>query len=180
MNDNKLKKRFPFDAGKAFITFCRSWCEAQDRCGTGSPEKLWMPHPSRSSRCQGPLTSESTGWQHCPQQGSWNWMVFKVLPTQLIQGFCDSCHFLPTQNPVCLSRLITIIAWSRPLSPRAHVPCTTISHQSRAPRIPKSPIQLINSEVRREGSIRVFSMSCLTRFPAPFYSGPTFSPAFLL
>ena len=46
--------------------------------------------------------------------------------------------------------------------------------------IPGSPVQLINHEVRKERSIRDFSISCLTRFPAPFYCGPTFSLAFLL
>ena len=67
-----------------------------------------------------------------------------------------------------------------PLSPSAHLPCTDISLLSLAPRIPRSPVQLINSEVRKESSIRDFSMSCHTKVPAPFYSRPTFSPAFLL
>ena len=177
MNGSKLKETFTFDVWKAILTFLRLWCEAQYRCGTGSPEKFWQPHPCICWCCHEPQASRSTVWQLCPQQGSWNWMelVFMVLPTQSAQGFCDSCHSLPTQDLVCLG-----IPWSSPLSPRAHLPCTNISLLSLAPRIPRSPVQLINSEVRKERSIRDFSMSCLTRFPAPFYAGPTFSLAFLL
>ena len=43
--------------------------------------------------------------------------------------------------------------------------------------IPGSPVQLINREVRKERSIRDFSISCLTRFPAPFYAGPHTLPS---
>ena len=174
MNGNKLKERFTFDIWKEFPTFSCSWCEAWCWCGTGSPETLWLPHPWRCSGHQRTQASRSTVWQPCPQQGSWNWMIFKVFPTQAMQKSYSTWQPLPTQNPVRSG-----IPWSPPLSPREHVPCTNISLLSLAPRIPRSPVQLINNEVRKERSIRDFSMSCLTRFPAPFYSGPTFSIAFL-
>ena len=49
-----------------------------------------------------------------------------------MQKSYSSWQPLPTQNPVCSG-----IPWSPPLSPRAHLPCTNISHRSLAPRIPR-------------------------------------------
>ena len=175
MNDNKLKESFTLNIWKEFLTFHGSWCEAWSWSGTGSPEKMGLPHPWRCSRCPGPQASWSTVWQPCTQQGRCKCRVFRVLPTQTTLKSYNTCQPLPTRDPVCLG-----IPWSPPLSPTAHLPCTNISHLSLAPGIPRSPVQLMNSEVRKETSIRDFSMSCLTRFPAPFYAGPTFPLAFLL
>ena len=48
--------------------------------GTGSPEKLWMPHPWRHSKpgCMGPWAAWSIGRQPCLWQEGWSSMIFKV------------------------------------------------------------------------------------------------------